>query len=116
MRILFDDSIDVEVFASSADISSGASGRYLSDRIRHSDFVVPVVVVTVTNERNSSVGQIELEFMPIDRPIHGSLSPHIVEGEAIRVRLNTASAAYALIRTNESELVGKRMNLCWTRF
>jgi hypothetical protein len=109
MRILFDDAIDADVLATSVGLPVASSGQFLSDRIRQSAFVVPVVIVTVTNERDSRRGQTELELMPVDRPIRGSLSPYFPNAESIRVRLRSSS-------NNESELVGKKINLCWARF
>jgi hypothetical protein len=116
LRALFDDAIDPEVFSTPAESAFEASDRRISDRIRYASFVVTVVVVTVTDESSSSSGHQELELMPVDPPIHGTLEPFVSPGEPIRVRLGGNSVSTALVRSYQNELVGKRMNLCWGRF
>lgn len=116
LRVLFDDAIDPEVFSTSAEMSLGTSDKRLSERIRNASFVVTVAVATVTDEKSGSSGRLELELLPVDRPIRGSLTAYVSPGETIKVRLGSASAGYALVRSNQNELVGKRLNLCWGRF
>jgi hypothetical protein len=116
MRVLFDDAIDPEVFSTPADLTTDKADHRMGERIRGSTFVVPVIVVTVTDETNAQTGRLELELVPVDRPIRGSLTPHVQPGDPIKVRLGPASAGFALVRSNLNELVGRRMNLCWGRF
>jgi hypothetical protein len=116
MRGLFDDAIDPEVFSTSVELAAGTTDRRIVERLRSSAFVVPVVVVTVTDERDALTGRLELELIPVDNPVRGQLAPAFQPGETIKVRLGSGSSGYALVRSNQTELVGKRMNLCWGRF
>jgi hypothetical protein len=116
IRGLFDDAIDPEVFATSAELAVGTTDRRIMERLRSSTFVVPVVVVTVTDERDAQTGRMELELVPVDNPVRGKLAPNFQSGESIKVRLGSGSPGFALVRSNQTELVGKRMNLCWGRF
>lgn len=115
VRVLFDDAIDPEVFSQSSGASPSDDLR-LIERIRTSTFVVPITVVTVTDDQESKSGHVELEMLPADPPLRGVLTPHVQPGEPIRVTLPPTSAGYALVRSNQRELVGKRLNLCWGRF
>lgn len=114
IRVLFDDSFDPEVFAHSA-LSSPSNMRLL-DRFRGAAFVVPVVVVTVTEQHQSDTGHVDLELLPVSAPLHGSLAPHFAPGEPIRLEIRTTDAGYSALRANQSELIGKRLNLFWNRF
>jgi hypothetical protein len=117
MRVLFDDSIDPEVFSSSAEAALGSMDRRIAERIRSSAFLVPVVVITITDGSALGEGQqLELELMPSGDPIHGQLAPYFQPNEPIKLRIGGGSVGYALARSNQGELVGKRLNLCWNRF
>lgn len=114
IRVLFDDSFDPEVFAHSS-LSSPSDMRLL-ERFRSSAFVVPAVVVTVTEQHQSDTGHVDLELLPVAAPLHGSLAPHFAPGEPIRLEIRTTDAGYSALRANQSELIGKRLNLFWNRF
>lgn len=116
MRVLFDDAIDAEAFSESTGIPLSSGDSRLVERIRMSTFVVPVVVVTATDDQQANSGLVELELLPVDPPFRGELTAHVRPGEPIRVSLPPSSAGYALVRSNQRELVGKRLNLCWSRF
>lgn len=114
MRVLFDDSFDPEIFARSS-LSSPSDMRLL-ERFRGAAFVVPVTVVTVTEQHQSDTGHVDLELMPVAAPLHGSLAAYFEPGEPIRLEIRPTDAGYALLRANQSELIGKRLNLFWNRF
>jgi hypothetical protein len=116
MRVLFDDAIDPGVFSSTAEAGLGTTDHRIVERIRASLLMVPVVVVTVTDEHSGQNGRVELELMPTARPIRGSLAPYVGNGEPMKVRLGPSSSGYSMVRSAQTELVGKRMNLCWARF
>jgi hypothetical protein len=114
MRVLFDDSFDPEVFTRSS--LNNPSDKRLIERFRGSAFVVPVVVVTVTEQRQANSGHVDLELQPVSAPLHGSLAPYFEPGEPIRLEIRPTDAGYALLRANQSDLIGKRLNLFWNRF
>ncbi len=116
MRVLFDDGIDPGFFSITAEAGLGTTDHRILERLRGSLFMVPVVVVTVTDEHSGQDGKVELELMPADRPIRGTLAPYFGSGEPIKVRLGPSSSGYSMLRSAQTELVGKRMNLCWARF
>lgn len=116
MRVLFDDGIDPDVFSPALEATQGMTDRRISERIRAATFVVNVQIVTVTAENSNQDGRIELELLPLARPIHGELAPFASAGEPIKVHLGPGSSGYSLVRSAQGELVGRRMNLCWARF
>jgi hypothetical protein len=116
MRVLFDDGIDPDVFSPVPDANLGPADRRIGERIRASSFVVSVRVVTVTAEHADQNSRIELDLLPVERPIHGDLATLGISGEPIKVYLGPTSAGYALVQAAQGDLVGKRMNLCWARF
>lgn len=116
IRVLFDDSIDADAFSPLESPQSSLTDLRLVERIRTAAFVVPVTVVTVTEQHEAAAGHVDLELLPVAPPLHGSLTPFFQPDEPIKVEIPPSGAGYALVRANQAELIGKRLNLCWGRF
>jgi hypothetical protein len=112
VRSLFDDGIDPTLFGADNDLA-GENDRRLNERIRSATVVVVVQVTTVSDESNASLDHLELEVEPVERPILGSVQDG---NQPLRLNMSPGTASYGLARSNQRDLIGKRIILCLGRF
>lgn len=114
-RGLFDDGIDAEVFGAPGEGTGSADSR-LKNRIRASNVVFAAQVTTVTDQSDGSTGGIELEMSPVEKPFLGSLTPFQDGSTTVRLTMRPGTIGYALLRSNQNDLIGKRLIVCLGRF
>jgi hypothetical protein len=115
LRGLFDDGIDTEVFGA-PDEGDATDEPRLTERVRASKVVVVVVVTTVNDEFYSQDGRLDIEFTPAEKPIYGSLTSFTDGTEPLHVNVNPGTGSFVLLRSNQSDLIGKRLILFLGRF
>jgi hypothetical protein len=115
VRGLFDDGIDSEVFGSVDDQESVSDNR-LAERVRASGLVVVVRVTTVSDEGFDATGRLEVDLSPVETPILGSVASFSKDSDSIRLALSPGTLSHSLLRSNQNDLIGKRLILCVGRF
>jgi hypothetical protein len=115
VRSLFDDGIDPTVFGT-PDERGGEDDPRLLERIRTSTLVVVVQVVTVTNEGSGQDERLELELRPVENSYRDTAGMVAPAGDPLKVSMGPGTASFALARSNQSDLIGKRLILCLGQF
>ncbi|MGC4065994.1 MAG: hypothetical protein QM784_15360 [Polyangiaceae bacterium] len=115
VRSLFDDEINPTVFGT-PDERGGEDNPRLLERIRTSTLVVVAQVVTVTNEGSGQDERLELELRAVNPPFRDTAAMVTQGSDPLKVSMGPGTASFALARSNQSDLIGKRLILCLGQF
>jgi hypothetical protein len=115
VRSLFDDGIDPTVFGT-PDERGGEQDPRLHERIRTATLVMVAQVVTVTNEGSGQGERLELELQPVEKPFRDTSGIVTTASDPLKVSIGPGTASFALARSNQSDLISKRLILCLGQF
>ncbi|MCA9640632.1 MAG: hypothetical protein H6718_33430 [Polyangiaceae bacterium] len=108
---LFDDTLASEIFdMPSAEQTPAQQQRRLRGRVTEADLVVQVRVSTVTRDGTGENVRYNLSLTPVAAPLKGQVSG------AIEVEVGPTSPSFALVRSEDTRLVGRQLLLLLKRF
>lgn len=108
---LFDDTLASEIFGvPGAEQTPAHQQRRLYGRVSEADVIVPVRVATVTRDGIGEHVRYNLSLAPIADPLRGS-----TEG-TVEVEVGPTSPSFALVRSEDTRLVGRQLLLLMKRF
>ncbi|MEZ4372111.1 MAG: hypothetical protein R3B07_14860 [Polyangiaceae bacterium] len=108
---LFDDTLASEIFdMPSAEQTPAQQRRRLYGRVTEADLIVQVRVGTVTRDGTGESVRYNLSLAPVAAPLKGELDG------SIEVEVGPTSPSFALVRSEDTRLIGRQLLLLLKRF